>query len=421
MVGLTVMLFGTACAADSYETPPILKGVDLAPKDVPLKGDNYAVDAEVVTDGFLATYTIRSDFGKIEARGPGVLKMRLIEVQALARLKDMEKLDIFVDSLKKSASVIGGAVINVVTNPVEVVKSVPAGVGRFLERTSRQAKTAYQKLGDVSQNKDAGAPKGAEAGSTTQNVAVAAGMAAGLATRDILGYDEKRREMARQLGVDPYTTNPLLKKELDDVAWAAFAGGLGVDVLASKVPGSKLIQSSSLVSDWIYTKPPGDLKVWMEKALKDIGVGQETIDLFLRQKYWTLTTQTALVKALQKLDGVDGRVQVLDTAVTAENEDQARFLAVGISMLAREHETTAFKAILDGKPVGMTHKGRAIATMPVDYVCWIERVADFANREDLISHRPIIVLTGRLSPRALSEMKKVGWEVREGASLAGAK
>ena len=75
----------------------------------------------------------------------------------------------------------------------------------------------------------------------------------------------------------------LLKKALDDVAWAAFAGGLGVDLLATQVPGGRLVQATSTLSDWIYTKPPGDLKVWMEKSLKDMGVDQETIDLFLRQ------------------------------------------------------------------------------------------------------------------------------------------
>ena len=131
------------------------------------------------------------------------------------------------------------------------------------------------------------------------------------------------------MGVDPYTTNPVLKKELDRVAWAAFAGGLGVDVLASRVPGGRLVQSTSLVTDWIYEKPPGDLKVWIEKSLKDMGVDQATTDLFLRQKYWTMTTQSALVMALEKIGRMGLPVVAIpgnhDHAGTASIWERPRF------------------------------------------------------------------------------------------------
>jgi hypothetical protein len=417
---LSLSCFVHARGAGTYEVPPALTAADQAPEGVPLKGEHYAVDPEVASDGFLMTFTIRSDFGRIEARGPGVLRMRIAEVDAVAQLRNIEKMDVFVDSVGQSAAAVGGAVANVVTNTSEVLKAAPASVGRFLERTARQTKTAVQKLDDVRQNKEAGAPKGAEAGTSTQNLAVAAGVAAGRATRDILGYDEKRRGLARELKVDPYSTNPVLKKELDDVAWAAFAGGLGIDVLTAQIPGGRVLQSSSVITDWIYEKPPGDLKVWIEKTLKTMGVDQATVDHFLRQKYWTLTTQTALVHALERLKDVQGRAAVVDTAISAEDEDQARFLAFGITMLAREHESEALVEILDGKPIGRNKSGRIVATMPLDYVTWNERVENFADREDLGAKDRVVILTGRLSPRAHDEMKKRGWVIRERAALAEA-
>ena len=410
---------GISTAAD-YESPPVLRAADVAPRDVPLKGERYRVDSEAPTDGYLATFTLRTDFGTVQARGPGVLRMRVAEVEALAQLEKMEVSDVFVDALKRSAGSLGNSVVNLVTNPVEVAKAVPASVGRFFERVGRQTKTAAQKLGDVGEGREAGAARGAEPGTNQQNLAVAGGVATGRAVRDILGYDEQRRHLAKTLSVDPYTTNPILKKKLGDVAWAAFAGGLGVDVLASKVPGSRLIKSSSLLSDWIYEKPPGDLQVWIGKALQDIGVDQETIDLFLRQKYWTLTTQTALVMALEKLKGVEGRGEVLNAAVTAESEDQARFLALGFAMLAREHEKTPVREIVDGRPIGITRSGPILVTVAVDYVCWTEKAATFANRDDLVPHGPAVFLTGKLSPRARMEMAKLGWKVREDVPLAGA-
>ncbi len=420
VMAIQMALSAAVCSATDFEVPPVLKAAYLAPRDLPLKGERYRVDEDVPTDGYLAAFTIRSDFGPIEARGPGMLRMRLAEVEALAVLEKMETSAVFVDAVKRSASSLGGAVVNVVTNPVEVVKAMPASVGRFFGRLVRQSKTAVQKMGDVNDDREAGAPRGAAASTNQQNVAVAGGVATGRAIRDILGYDEQRRHLAKKLSVDPYTTNPILKKKLDDVAWAAFAGGLGIDVLASKVPGSRLIQSSSMLSDWIYEKPPGDLKVWIEKTLQEIGCDQDTIDLFLRQKYWTLTTQTALVMALDKLKGVEGRTEVLDTAVTAETEDQVRFLTAGIAMLARENEKTPVKTIIGGRPVAMTPEGRVVVTAPVDFVTWTEKISEFAHREDLIPYRPVVFLTGIVSFRVRSEMQKAGWEVRERIPLAGA-
>ena len=145
----------------------------------------------------------------------------------------------------------------------------------------------------------------------------------------------------------------------------------------------------------------------------------DTVAAPVSRPWWRTHWPMALVMALAKLQGVEGRAEVLDLAVTAEDEDQARFLAVGLSLLAREHEGNPLKAILDGKPVGMTRKGRVVATMPVDYVSWTELVAAFASREDLLPHRPSIMITGRMSARTRTEMQKLGWEIREQAPLTG--
>ena len=147
-------------AAPEYESPPVLKAADVAPRGIPLKGDRYRVDDEVPTDGYLATFTLRTDFGTVPVRGPGALRLRVAEVDALVELEKMEASDVFVDALKNSASSMGHAMINVVTNPVEVAKGIPSGVGRFFERVGRQTKTAVQKIGDMSEDREPGAPRG---------------------------------------------------------------------------------------------------------------------------------------------------------------------------------------------------------------------------------------------------------------------
>src|SRR5262249_54873823 len=74
-----------AGAQGDYEKPPVLRARDLAPPEF-LKGPNFQVDENVPTDGLLATFNIKSDFGPFEARGPGMLHVRVNEIKALDAL-----------------------------------------------------------------------------------------------------------------------------------------------------------------------------------------------------------------------------------------------------------------------------------------------------------------------------------------------
>ena len=70
-----------------------------------------------------------SDF---EAEGPGMLGIRVGEIQALDVLSKTEKSEAFQRALVESANRTGKSVATAVTNRVETVKGMPAGVGRFL-------------------------------------------------------------------------------------------------------------------------------------------------------------------------------------------------------------------------------------------------------------------------------------------------
>ena len=214
-------------AAETFESPPVLRARDLVPSDVSLKGECYRVDDEAPTDGFLASYTLRSDFGTVVARGPGVLRMRIGEVNALAQLETMEAGDVFADALKRSANSFSHSVVNVVTNPVEVAKGIPAGVGRFFGRVARGAKTATQKLGDVLDEGAPGAPRGAPAATNETNVAVAGGVAAAHAAVDYLSMEERMADFVHRENLAPRQPtllvtgrlSPRTRAEMEKAGW----------------------------------------------------------------------------------------------------------------------------------------------------------------------------------------------------------
>ena len=416
-------------ADNGFETPPTLKAADVLP--AMLEGRRYQVEDQVPTDGFLMKFTIRSDFGTFIARSPEMAEVRIKEIDALDRLEKVSQSDAFMAGLKASGREFGKQVGQLVDEPVETIKAVPAGVGRFFDRVARGAKTGYQKLGDVKEKekqtappppgRGAGLPGESEPGGVVGeklSVEEAAVRAAGKTTADAFGYDDQRRRIAKELGVDPYSTNPVLTQRLNDIAYAAFAGGLGVTAFKAVVPLSMVVSTTTMLSDWVWDMPPGDLKVRNERSLKAMGVSQEEVDLLLRQPYFTLTLQTRLVKALERMNKTAGRAGIMPLANTVTSFDQSRFVVEAMEMLAEYHEKTApLKNIEKQAPfTAKSGAGALVAAGPVDLVSWTERVQHFAARTDLKGKPRIILLRGEATPRAKQELTRLGWTVREQAT-----
>ena len=78
-------LAGSPVRAADYEEPPVLKASDLLPADL-LKGEHHEIEAQVVNDGFMNHFTIRSDFGTFEAKSLALVEVRVREVHSLAEL-----------------------------------------------------------------------------------------------------------------------------------------------------------------------------------------------------------------------------------------------------------------------------------------------------------------------------------------------
>jgi hypothetical protein len=398
----------------TYEQPAVLRAADLAPAEL-LKGPRFQVDPRVTTDGLLARFSITSDFGPFEARGPGMLATRVAEIRALDILSQVEKSDVFKKALAETAKRTGQSLATAVTHPAETLEALPEGVGRFFERVGRAVKTGAQKAGDFIAEKE-----GQDGGTSAGDVATVAGQAGADAGESVIGYDDARRRVAKELGVDPYTTNPVLGKKLDEVAWAAWSGEFGLSTAASLVPGGAAVMfTKEWVSDLVWDVSPGDLRVRMDKQFQAMGVSQEVIDQFLRHRHYTLTIQVLLAESLAALPAGAGRAVVVPWALTAESETQARFMAGSVAILAEYHRTVSpiTRLRIAGTVLGDTQAGALVVAAPLDYVSWTERVANFGSRPDVAAARDRqLWLTGRLSPRAQQELTARGWTVREGVS-----
>ena len=88
---ILIALLAVPASADGqtpYETPPVLRAVDLVPEAL-LEGPHHRLDEQVPTDGFLATFQVRSAFGDFEVRSLELLATRIHELGAIAELKEI--------------------------------------------------------------------------------------------------------------------------------------------------------------------------------------------------------------------------------------------------------------------------------------------------------------------------------------------
>jgi hypothetical protein len=388
-----------AARLTTYEKPPVIRASALLPQDM-LAGALFHVDENVPTDGYMAHFTLTSDQGTFDAAGQDLLKIRIAELPAIRHLDSMSKTKEFIKAAGKAASKPVRSAVNMVENPVATVKGIPSGLSRFFERVA----TGAESIASAATNSES---------SAGQKVTDSASRV-GDATVTALGFEESRRQLAKGLGVDPYTTNPVLSQKLTDTAWIAFSGKLGVNTVVSVfVPVSIAISGTTITNDLVYDTPKADLVISNRKRMMEMGVSEELADTLINNRWYSLTVLTSLVTGLESLAGVAGRPDVLTLATLVESEEAARFVASSVQMLARLNGVdVALKEVAArGTVVGIARDGAIVVPAPVDYVSWIPQIARIASRPDLRASRREIRLTGKISTAARHGFTSMGWAI----------
>jgi hypothetical protein len=103
---------------------------------------------------------------------------------------------------------------NIVNDPVNSIGNVPKGIMKFMSRAGESVKNIGKKT----------EPSAAE----------------GSKMQQMIGFSDTKRKVAIKLGVDPYSTNTVLQHELDEIAWASFAGGATFSLATMPIGGPAL-------------------------------------------------------------------------------------------------------------------------------------------------------------------------------------
>jgi len=404
LLAVTVLAAG-AWAETPYEAEPVLKAADLVGPEI-LRGPRYTVDSRVPVKGFLYRFAIRSDFGTLDAHGIHMLQIRVREIYALGQLEDMSKTKEFAEAAGNAIARPVTSTVNMLVNPVETITGLPDGVGRLFDRIELGSEKVYQ----------AATAPGASGGEQVADVSKRVG---GIAVT-ALGYEKERRDLAKGLGVDPYTTNPVLAKKLDDMAWVAFSGRFGIQAATSVVmPYSTVMSAATITNSTVYETPAADLINKAKVTFVATGASDAAVTALMKNPQYSLSVLAALAQGCQRLQGVNGVASVVGFAAIARTQDETRGVTAAVNMLARHHETVEPITLVSapGPIIGRTAGGKLVLPAPVDYIAWTERAARIVEREDLKAPRRSAWLSGRMSHLAAREFRARGWSVDESHSI----
>ena len=380
-----------------------------------LSGPEWKVEPEALNDGLTNTYTLTSRFGSWPARGRLQVAVRIREIQALAQLEKVSKTDVFKEAVKKSATAPLELASNVAAKPVETLKGVPAGMSRWVKKTSFQVKESYHDAKVATKeatSKDKKEGEG-EDGETTEKMKQQASSYA----LDQLKISGAERRWYKELGVDPFTDNEVLRKAVKSVARVEGLTSFGMRFTGlPSIPGAREMRKTL---DLVWNTDPWELRLRNRNLLLGAGLSEETVRAFEDNPSLTLSAQTALLDILGGLKGVKGREHLLARAIAVESRQDAQELVSSASLLLRLHQgETPLREILPGPrlPVARTAKGEIAAVLMADAIFWTDEVAGAARSlaelyaGETASARRLYV-AGKASSRVKSGAGQLGWEI----------
>lgn len=389
-------------ASSDFEELPELRASEILKPEI-LKGPHHTVRESVPTSSGMNQFVIDSDYGVFDAEGNEMLLRRIKEVYAIDQLKGVSKTDQFEQSLMTAAKGPYNAAKNVVRDPIGAVSGAGKGLMKFMGKVGQSAKHVA--------NGTAEKPT-SESGKTGQ---------------DILGYTKTKKKVAISMGIDPYSTNEVLQKALDDVAWASWAGGFMFSAATFPISGpagAALTATgvSSSIGEMLSEKSPAELKAMNRSALRSMGANAGDAERFLNNTAFSPTAQTVFVQNLKSLGGVANRGAFVHTAAQkSSSEADAVFCVQTAALMGQLHNgehPLARIATIDDFPICIAKDGTVIAALQWDYAAWTPRAGAFTDAVKKLADEPghnkhvLVAISGETSPRLQRELQNRGIAVQ---------
>ena len=398
-VGLTAH---AQLAADAYEEAPATRAADILSAQVRQSG-HYRVRDTVTLKGDMYVFDIDSDYGLYRVESFPMLMVRTHELRTLAQAIGQyhEHDSEFAEQLRGQLTYNANSLIDVVVAPFSMAGQLVSNIGQTAQE--------FTELGDAASTYD-------EPASTRYVDEISS---------DIISGTHKRN-VAFQLDLDPYSTNPKVQEFLNTVARARSAGHFKAGVATVRVPPSTLISLKggtvrTQVKNALKSLSPAELNEGIGEQLKALGVNDDSRSQFTNHAHYSPSHKTAITAYLDSLHGVRDRSVLINAALVARGEADAKSFEILALMLAYYHDNVAPLAelrMLAELPIAITESGAAVVAMPIDHVYWDRSndrlFGELARQLATSGHAaPELVLGGTLSERARAGLAGHEFTIRE--------
>ncbi len=384
IIGLAAALLRpiVGLSAEPYESPATLDAASVL-ADMPLSGRGWNIERAVRSDGRMNHYRIHGPDGPIEAVGDVLARERAREFEAVAVIREIKTTEAYAGALERAGRSTLGAARDVIVDPVRAVRGLPGGVRILAGEVTAAAGAIGEGDVDVSETL-----KGA------------------------IGYHTAKRRLARELGVDPYSSNTTLQRELDDLAWAVYAGGATIDaaMLAAPMTVSLSVRgakTTTLARRGDRDVSPALLYAKAKKVLSDLGLTDDETEAALYDGACSPRHRGETIAALAAHGSGAWRAAVARELAQLRKEEECRALVAALRLLPRVSPKPTQLAWRDRSLVG--DAGRPLLLMHADRLAWTPSLAGTLEAE---GREGSLRLSGAVTPAARQALEARGWLVR---------
>jgi hypothetical protein len=413
-----------AGSSPRHDEEPVLEAATLVPPER-LSGPGFTVDPHVEIRGYMAHFTLDTPAGPLQAQSVEILAEREDELPVLLALERLTRSEAFTRSAGGTLGGTARAVGNVVLHPIQTLRGLPAGVARFFaapfvklgrqaqslsDRVAREWGTAGEKYpADDGPMTDARTARGARPDRAWYG---GIGVEAGRELKRQVEYGQAKRELARQLGVDPYTSNPYLHDQLDRLAWAGVGGRLSAGALLGGIGGTAAMATTLQIDASVWALDGDALRARNEERFGAWCADDLLVRQFLRRGAFTPTFHGRMLDSLAALRPAAGGDALLELAMTARSELEARFLVNALRLLAADPSVDAGSGRLRTIGAALAWQradGSLLLPLPVDYLSWTPEVESFFDRPDFRLRDKTVLIAGQATPRVRRGLTERGW------------
>lgn len=400
-----LLITSNSLAVDGYDDPQPRKASDILPPDL-VTGKHFRVLDKVTWREGLHEFTVETDFGSFDVWGEPMLHVRLAEVDAWYELENTSSAEAAAKSVGKSAVRSIGSLAKAFAHPLKTIKGTPTGVSRMFKK----AEHGVEKVGDYVDTDDDGKKSGELSGDENPIAKLSGKM---------IGVNKSYRRLAKEYGVNPYTTNEALQEELLRLAKVDAVAARGTTILMPGLGiGLKIVDK---VSRAVYEESWLEIVARNEDTLEEMGASPEQIKALFANDSINLTLLTLMLETLKVLENVQNPLNVVDQMILLETDAEAVFFAESVMMADWYNDNEA--ALIEWVPgtlvpVALSENNKLLAFSAADYVYWTPSeeviIREFVNQYIDYSQEREVWIADQASPRFIEAVGEMGWGVRHG-------